>query len=132
MAPKSPESADRKEAAAKPGQSGQTILLVEDEENVLSLAAQVLRKRKYNVLEAKNGAEALAHAREHEGPIHLILADVVLPDINGHEVATAVLKTRPEALVLYTSGYTDDVVATHGIHGRRWRSCPNRIDLPRC
>ena len=95
-------------------QEEQTILLVEDEENVLAMSAQVLRKRKYHVLEARTGAEALTIAKEHDGTIHLILADIVLPDINGHEVAQSIVRDRPDTKILCTSGYTDDVTAAHG------------------
>jgi two-component system cell cycle sensor histidine kinase/response regulator CckA len=93
----------------------ETILLVEDEPLVRSLAVSVLTKAGYTVLEASSGREALELARSHEGPIHLLLTDVVLPEMSGRQVAEAIRDARPAMRVLYTSGYTDNVVVHHGI-----------------
>ncbi len=91
------------------------ILLVEDESVVRKLAYRVLRDHGYTVLEARKGDEALVLAELHEGPIHLLLTDVVMPEMSGREVAQHLLPLRPEIKVLYMSGYTDDTVLRHGV-----------------
>jgi CheY-like chemotaxis protein len=91
------------------------VLLVEDEAAVRSLTARVLRGRGYEVLEAATGDEALAAAAAHRGPVHLLVTDVVMPGMSGREVARRLAEPRPEARVLYVSGYTDDAVVRHGI-----------------
>jgi DNA-binding NarL/FixJ family response regulator len=67
------------------------------------------------VLEAGNAAEALARAGQHEGPIHLLIADVVMPGPSGRELARQLAESRPDAKVLYVSGYTDDAIVHHGM-----------------
>ena len=91
------------------------ILLVEDESVVRKLAYRVLHDHGYTVLEARKGDEALVLAELHEGPIHLLLTDVVMPEMSGREVAQQLLLLRPEIKVLYMSGYTDDTVVRHGV-----------------
>lgn len=97
-----------------PGGS-ETILLVEDDPSVLALGTAMLRKRGYTVLEASNGETALQAVREYEGKIHLLLTDVVMPQMGGKELVNRLKKELPEIKVLYTSGYTDDAIVRHGV-----------------
>ena len=101
-------------AAGAPGGS-ETVLLVEDEEAVRDLTTRVLSSRGYEVLVAQDGAEALELANRHEGIIHLLITDVVMPGMSGREVARVLAQSRPDTRVLYVSGYTDDAVVRHGI-----------------
>ena len=93
----------------------ETILVVEDQDDVRALTRAVLREYGYNVLEASNAAAALALSEKHQGLIHLLLTDVVLPGMNGRELADRMKLIRPEARVLFTSGYTADVIAHRGV-----------------
>jgi two-component system cell cycle sensor histidine kinase/response regulator CckA len=93
----------------------ETILLTEDEEMVRKLAREILKTHGYTVLEAGNAGEALAICDKHEGPIHLLLTDVVMPRMSGKELAEQVVKLRPDTRVLYMSGYTDHAIVHHGI-----------------
>jgi CheY-like chemotaxis protein len=92
-----------------------TILLVEDDELVRDLAADILEPNGYQVLTAANGIEALRICAEHVGKIELMITDVVMPQMGGRELAERVALMRPETLVLYISGYTDDAVVRHGV-----------------
>jgi PAS domain S-box-containing protein len=100
-------------AAAEPGTA--TILLVEDEANLRYLARQFLEKQGYRVLEAADGAAAMQIAVAQEGAIHLLLTDVVMPGMNGRELAQRVSEIRPHAKVLYMSGYTENVIGRNGL-----------------
>ena len=93
----------------------ETVLLVEDEEVVRVLARKVLQKKGYRVLEAANGADALRICRDVRDRIHLLLTDVVMPGINGHELAIRVASMRPGIQVLYMSGYAEDAIVHHGV-----------------
>jgi two-component system cell cycle sensor histidine kinase/response regulator CckA len=93
----------------------ETILLVEDDAGVRDLAKQILQAQGYTLLEATYGEQALQLAAAYNGPIHLLLTDVVMPGISGKALAQQLLRGRPEARVLYMSGYTENVVAHHGI-----------------
>jgi len=93
----------------------ETILLVEDEEIVRDLTSQILEMSGYQVLVAVNGEDACRVCREHTGDIHLMLTDVVMPQMSGRELAERVELMRPEILVLYMSGYTDDAIVRHGV-----------------
>jgi len=96
-------------AAAEPAPGGtETVLVVEDEGMVRAVASAGLRARGYRVLEASNGSEALAVAAGHAGPIHLLVTDVVMPQMGGVELAATLARLRPETRVLYVSGYTDE------------------------
>lgn len=93
----------------------ETILLVEDEQVVRDLVGQVLHATGYRVLEATSGEQALQMSSAHRGPIHLLLADVVLPGLSGPEVADQLVSTRPEMQVIYMSGYAPDIIIRYGI-----------------
>ena len=93
----------------------ETLLLVEDQDDVRQLATSVLSSRGYHVLEAANGDEALVLAGRHQEPIHLMVTDVVLPGMNGKEVAERLHALRPDMKVLYTSGYPEAVIAQRGV-----------------
>ena len=93
----------------------ETVLIAEDEPGVLTLVCDTLRTHGYTVLEARNGKEALAISQRYQGPIHLLLTDVVMPQMNGREVSERLLLVRPDVKVLYMSGYTDDAVLRHGV-----------------
>jgi two-component system cell cycle sensor histidine kinase/response regulator CckA len=95
----------------------ETILLVEDEEQLLTVAAVTLRRRGYLVIEARSGDEALVAAENHPGRIHLLLTDLVMPGMSGAELATRLMAARPNLRVMCMSGYTDDTVVRHGIVG---------------
>jgi two-component system cell cycle sensor histidine kinase/response regulator CckA len=87
-----------------------TVLVVDDEASVLALVRTMLWRAGYTVLEASGGEEALRVAAGHGGPIHLLLTDVLMPDMNGYEVAEKVVALRPDIRVLYMSGYRDKVI----------------------
>ena len=91
------------------------ILLVEDNEQVLKLAASILKRQGYKLLIAKNGNEAGKIAASHDGSLDLLLTDVVMPGINGRELYHNILKKYPQIKVLYMSGYTNNIIAHRGV-----------------
>jgi two-component system cell cycle sensor histidine kinase/response regulator CckA len=97
----------------------ETILLVEDNEMVRSLVTITLESYGYSVLVAAGGAEALAIAKDHPAVIDLVLTDVVMPGMNGRELADRLVADRPNLKVLFTSGYPADTVIRHGIEEAR-------------
>jgi PAS domain S-box-containing protein len=111
--PASPQVAVTQEV--RPVEPGtETILLVEDEANLRYLARQFLEKQGYKVIEAADGAVAMQIAVAHEGVIHLLLTDVIMPGMNGRELAQRISEIRPNVKVLYMSGYTENVVGHDG------------------
>jgi DNA-binding response OmpR family regulator len=100
---------------AAPPAGTETVLLVEDQPEVRGLVEKTLRRSGYNVLAADGGDQAWTLARAHDGPIHLLLTDVVLPGTSGREVAWQVLGERGNVRVVYMSGYTDDGIVQHGV-----------------
>jgi two-component system, cell cycle sensor histidine kinase and response regulator CckA len=93
----------------------ETLLLVEDEEEVRGLASDVLVESGYTVLEAATAEEAVRICEEHEGPISLLLSDVVMPNVSGPQLAKRLVHLRPEIQVLYMSGHTDEAIVHHGV-----------------
>jgi DNA-binding response OmpR family regulator len=93
----------------------ETVLLAEDEVGLRELIREFLEASGYRVLAAEDAVGAIEIAERHEGPIHLLLTDVVMPGMSGSELAREVLSRRPEARVLYMSGYTDDLIAHQGV-----------------
>jgi PAS domain S-box-containing protein len=93
----------------------ETILIVEDEPDVRRLARETLERLGYDVLHAADGYEALRIIEQHPDPVHLLLTDVIMPLMNGPELAKRVKSARSEITVLYMSGYTDDTLAFHGL-----------------
>jgi CheY-like chemotaxis protein len=93
----------------------ETVLVVEDEEALRKVARRALEAAGYTVLAAANGDEALRTSAEHAGNIHLLVTDVILPRMNGRELAREFSKTRPTSAVLYMSGYADNAIVHHGV-----------------
>jgi two-component system, cell cycle sensor histidine kinase and response regulator CckA len=92
----------------------QTILLVEDNAAVRALMRRILEQSGYTILEAASGAEAIAAAENHDGPIHLLLTDMVMPEMSGQVLAQRLERLRPTIRVLYASGYTENAIVHHG------------------
>ena len=100
----------------KPGQRGsETILLVEDEPAILRLTTVMLEREGYTVVSAGTPGEAIRLANEHVGPIHLLMSDVVMPEMNGRDLAKNILSLYPGVRCLFMSGYTANVIAHHGV-----------------
>jgi CheY-like chemotaxis protein len=93
----------------------ETVLVVEDEGAVRQTLCDCLQRYGYRVLEACNGMEALTIAKEHSGPVHLLVADVVMPSISGWQVAEMICATRPETKVMFMSGYAEKAVTSRGV-----------------
>jgi CheY-like chemotaxis protein len=93
----------------------ETILLVEDEPNLLEIVTEILKDEGYTLLAACTPGEAIRIANEHAGDIHLLMTDVVMPEMNGRDLAKNILGVYPEIKALFMSGYTADVIAHHGI-----------------
>jgi PAS domain S-box-containing protein len=94
---------------------GETVLLAEDDEQVRAVLRRVLGRAGYRVLEARSGRDALGVAERFEGRIDLLVSDVVMPEMGGPELGSALRSRRPELRLLYMSGYTDDAVVRHGL-----------------
>jgi len=105
------EKTQKKELAG----GSETILVVEDETEVRKLAVEILRRQRYKVLEAATGEEALLICEKHNGRIHLLLTDVVMPGLNGPELARRMKYSCPEMKVIFMSGYSDKGIFQRGI-----------------
>ena len=108
---------EEKEKAVKKEllRGNETILVVEDEEEVRKLSARILKKQGYRVLEASHGGDALLICQKHAEAIHLIVTDVVMPQMGGKELANQLKNLQPDIKVLFTSGYTDNAIVHHGV-----------------
>jgi PAS domain S-box-containing protein len=93
----------------------ETVLVVEDEDTLRTLCERILGDLGYRVMPARNGAEAIALAQGYGDRIDLLLTDVVMPGMNGRELATQMVLHHPEMQVLFMSGYTDDAIGKHGV-----------------
>jgi CheY-like chemotaxis protein len=96
-------------------QGTETVLLVEDEEMIRKAAREILQVSGYRVLEAASSKEALMLGQTYTEPIHMIITDVVMPQMGGRELIEKLMPLRPGIKVLYMSGYTDDAIAYHGV-----------------
>jgi signal transduction histidine kinase len=104
------------EYAEVPAPRGQeTILLVEDEAAILEIATRILEKQGYTVLAASTPGEAIRLAREHAGEIHMFMTDVIMPEMNGLDLSKNLLAIYPHMKGLFMSGYTADIIASHGV-----------------
>jgi CheY-like chemotaxis protein len=116
--PLSEDAAERlepSESVEKPTRGSETVLLVDDAEAVRLLARDVLRRNGYNVLEARNGGEALLICEQNKGRIDLIVTDVVMPGMSGPELVNRLAPLHPEMRVLYMSGYMDNAIIQQGL-----------------
>ena len=91
------------------------ILVVEDEVALLQVTQQSLAAIGYAILAAQSPVEAIRICESHPGPIHLMVTDVIMPGMNGAQLATHLSVPHPEMKVLYVSGYTDDTIVRHGV-----------------
>lgn len=92
-----------------------TILVVDDERNILGFLAEMLSLRGYHLLRAESAREALSVAADHHGPLDLLLADVVMPGMNGRDLAVRIARMRPEIRALFMSAYSDEIITSHGV-----------------
>jgi len=93
----------------------ETVLIVEDDDVLRKLLQEVLQNYGYRLLVAENGEDALRVGKEHEGPIHLLLTDVVMPRMGGKKLAERLQPLYPRMKVIYMSGYTDKAIVRHGV-----------------
>jgi two-component system, cell cycle sensor histidine kinase and response regulator CckA len=99
---------------------GETVLIVEDDDALRTVACRALQQCGYEVLVASNGEEALEHCSRHEGGLHLVVTDMVMPEMSGIELAESIALSYPEVKVLLMSGYTRDEAARRGIASERY------------
>jgi CheY-like chemotaxis protein len=95
----------------------ETVLLVEDEPVILEITGLMLKKLGYNVLPASLPGDALDIAAEYDGDIHMLMTDVIMPEMNGRDLAEKIVGSRPGIKCLFASGYTGDIIAHHGVLG---------------
>jgi DNA-binding NtrC family response regulator len=93
--------------------------LVEDEPAILKMIVQMLERLGYKVLSAKTPGEAIRLSQEHVGKLHLLMTDVVMPEMNGRDLAKNILSVHPNIKRLFMSGYTANVIAHHGVLDKR-------------
>jgi nitrogen-specific signal transduction histidine kinase/CheY-like chemotaxis protein len=111
------EAADRAPASPRPGRGNETVLVVEDEDQVRALVQAILQRQGYRVLAAQHPTEAIRLSAQFDGKIDLLLTDVIMPEMSGRLLADQLLASRPDAKVLFMSGYTNNVVLDRGAEG---------------
>ena len=109
------DSSQKEERPTRPARGQETILVVEDEPQIRELINLLLSGYGYRVLIVGDPIEAVTISKKHDGPIHLLLTDVVLPGISGRQVAEQIASHRPETKILFTSGYTTNAIVHHGV-----------------
>ena len=110
------EETDKAVSEKKPATGGtETILLVEDEPTILRMTRMMLERKGYSVLPAATPGEAIDLAKTHADKIHLLMSDVVMPEMNGRDLAGQITALYPDIRLLFMSGYTADVIAHHGV-----------------
>ena len=109
------EPVDKQQAPTDRLKGSETVLILEDDDTLRKLAHKILDSQGYTVLEAENGEEALQVSEAHEGPIHLLLTDVVISKISGRETAKRLQPLYPQMKVIYMSGYTDNTIVDDGV-----------------
>jgi CheY-like chemotaxis protein len=92
-----------------------TFLIAEDDPIIQRMIRSYLEPLGYNLLIASDGNEAINLSKTYDGDIHLLLTDVIMPNMNGQELADAIQETRPDMQIIFMSGYTDDVITHHGV-----------------
>jgi two-component system cell cycle sensor histidine kinase/response regulator CckA len=107
-------------ATMLPHKGGETVLIVEDDDALRTVACRALQQCGYQVLAASNGSEALDQCLQHEGGLHLVVTDMVMPEMSGIELAESIALSYPEIKVLLMSGYTRDETARRGIASERY------------
>ncbi|MGD9973253.1 MAG: PAS domain S-box protein [Desulfatirhabdiaceae bacterium] len=93
----------------------ETILLVEDDDTILDIGKMILERFGYTVLATNNPNEALRLAKNHSGPIHLLITDVIMPEMNGQQLVDCLISIKADIHTLFISGYTADIIARHGV-----------------
>ncbi len=109
------DSTDKIEVNSYRPTGSETLLVVEDESSLRKYIVEVLQPLGYNLIRAANGSEALDLCENYEGEIDLLLTDVIMPGINGRQLADKLVHNRPEMKVIFMSGYTSDAIARHGV-----------------
>lgn len=110
-----PPADERTDATQPECQTSETVLVVDDQAEVRGFSVEVLRSRGYKVLEATSGEEGRRLCETHDGPIHLLLTDMVMPGVTGRKLAEQARRTRPDLKVLYVSGYAEDIPASGAV-----------------
>lgn len=105
----------KERASTRSLEGSETILVVEDDDSLRNMARQMLEGYRYRVITAENGREAIKLSESHDGDIHLLLTDVVMPGMTGPDLAEQVKSRWPEIKVVYMSGYTADIIGRHGV-----------------
>ena len=130
MTDSDPSSTEGRPQPVLPTGADATILVVDDDPGVLEVAARVLERVGYRVIEATEPEEALRLARAHQGRLDLVLTDVVMPGMSGRELAERLARQRPETRVLFMSAYTEDEALLRGVqfNGTRFIEKPFSLE----